>query len=93
MNPRQVHYRLLSEHVANLMRCDMDELPPTEVARVFVAAYVVLKQHEIDKRGRCRYCNRVSLLRWRRKPCTVYQTFAVALDQPFKVVRAWLEDH
>lgn len=88
-------HRLLVERFEALLHRDMGEITDDEIARLVCAAYVTLRQHSVDKRGHCHHCYRSGSwwLPRRRKRCTVYQVFAVAMEQPFKVVKAWLEDH
>ncbi|MGH3909035.1 MAG: hypothetical protein ACRDTE_33375 [Pseudonocardiaceae bacterium] len=88
-------HRLLVERLETLLHRDMSEITDDEIARLACAAYVTMRQHSVNKRGYCRHCYR-SGSRWlprRRKRCTVYQVFAVAMNQPFNIVSDWLGDH
>lgn len=91
MSVWQTRHRLLSEQLQYLLHGNPTE-EDEEVVRVLIAAGVLLAQHQVDKRGRCRYCYDSTWPR-RRKPCTVHQTFAVALNQPIKMVLDWFKDH
>lgn len=88
-----MRHRLLLERVETLLPPVAGEIADEEIVRLACAASVVLRRHEVDRRGRCRHCHR-SGLRWspRRKVCTVHLVFAVALEQPFDVVWAWSRD-
>jgi hypothetical protein len=88
-----VKHRLLLERVDVLHR-DMDVIADEEIARLVCAAYVALRQHRVNKRGQCRHCHRPGSW-WprRRKTCTVHQVFAMAMEQPFPVVCAWLRNY
>jgi len=63
--------------------------------RVAAGAYIALCWHRVDRHGRCRHCCRSRSGGWfrQRHTCTVYLTFSVAMNQPIKMVRGWLEDH
>lgn len=63
------------------------------LARLAAAGAVLLHVHRVDKSGRCRCCVRLHR-RWsrRRRHCTVLDAFAVAMTQPFHIVRAWHQD-
>lgn len=93
MNVWQYRHRLLVERLRDMLHRPMDELRDDDITRVFAAAYVLLTQHKLDKRGRCRYCQPFTWWRRKWKTCTVNQTFGVAMTQPYKVFRAWLDDH
>lgn len=50
----------------------------------------LLRQHEVNKRGRCRFCDwtRWAWRFWRRRPpCTVFRAVGFVLDQPLHM--AW----
>jgi len=88
----ETQHRLLSEQVTGLLS---GELTDEEIVRLIIAARVLLARHQVDKRGRCRFCFQSRSRLWwpRRRICTVHQAFAVALNQPFKVVLDWFKDH
>lgn len=86
--------RLLSERLDGFLHCDLDEITDDDVVRLVCAAYVLVRQHSVDKRGRCRHCYYRSHL-WgsrRRKSCTVHAALSVAMNQPLGTVWKWLED-
>ncbi|MGH8573405.1 MAG: hypothetical protein ACREX8_12645, partial [Gammaproteobacteria bacterium] len=88
-------HRLLVERLDALLHRDMREITDDEIARLVCAAYVTMRQHSVNKRGRCRHCYRSGSwwLPRRRKMCTVYQVFAVAMNQPLNIVSDWLRDY
>lgn len=89
-----VRHRLLTEQLEGFLHCDMDEITDDDIARLVCAAYVLVRQHSVDKRGRCRHCYYRSRWWWvrRRQVCTVHGAFAVAMNQPLGVVWGWVED-
>lgn len=93
-NVWETRYRLLCERLEEMLHRNMDDLSDDEVARVICGAYVLLAQHKVNKRGRCRHCYRSGSwwLPRRRKRCTVYQVFGVAMGQPLRIVSEWLGD-
>lgn len=94
-NVWSTQHRLLVERLEELLHRDMSEITDDEIARLVCAAYVTMRQHSVNKRGRCRHCYR-SGSGWplrRRKRCTVYRVFAVAMNQPFGIVSEWIKDH
>lgn len=94
MNIWHVQHRLVTEQLEGFLHCDMDEITDEDVARLVCAAYVLVRQHGVDKRGRCRHCYYRSRWWWvrRRKMCTVHSVFAVAMNQPRDAVWRWVED-
>ena len=92
---RQTQHRLWAEQLRSLLdgKHGSRELDTEQTRRLVIAAYVVLQMHQINERGQCRYCWRSTWWPWRRHTCTVYLTFSVAMTQPIKLVRDWLEDH
>jgi len=89
-------HRLLVEQLEDLLvgKHGTDDLTEEQATRLLAAAYVLLQEHQVDKRGRCRLCrSRSGWWPWHRKPCTVYRTFTVAMTQPIGVVRGWVEGH
>jgi len=91
----QAQHRLWAEQLESLLsgRHGSRELTAEQTRRSVIAAYVVLQLHQVNKRGQCRYCWRSTRWPRRRKPCTVYLTFKVAMTQPLKIVLGWMEDH
>lgn len=91
----ETQHRLWAEQLKSLLDDEHGsrELTAEQTRRLMVAAYVVLRLHQVGKRGQCRYCRRSTRWPWRRKPCTVHVTLKFAMIQPIKIVRAWLEDH
>lgn len=86
-NVRATQHRLLVERLDALADDDCDDL-----ARLAAAGFVLLRQHRVDKNGRCRYCVRARWWARRRRHCIVLDAFAVAMTQPFDLVRAWQQD-
>lgn len=94
MNFWQVQHRLLTEQFESFLYCDMDEITDDDLARLVCAAYVLVRRHDVDKRGRCRHCYYRSRWWWvrGRKRCTVHSAFSVAMNQPLNTVWRWVED-
>lgn len=87
-------HRLLVERLEELLHRDMGEITDDEIARLVCAAYVMLRQHSVNKRGYCHHCYRAGS-RWRlrrRKRCTVFQVFGVAMGQPLEILAEWVRD-
>ena len=80
-------HRQLTERLDELIGDNDDDL-----ARLAAAGYLLLTRHQVNKRGRCRYCYRSRWWPMRRKTCAVCEAFAVAMTQPFPIVTAWLAD-
>lgn len=96
MNVWETKHRLLVEQLEVLLasRHGTNDLTDEQAARLLATAYVLLQEHQVDKRGRCRACrSRSGWWPWRRRPCTVYQAFTVAMTQPIGVVRGWVEGY
>jgi hypothetical protein len=56
------------------------------------AAVMLLRQHQLNKRGQCKYCGWRWRL-WHRQPqCTVYRSLDFAIRQPLDVVRRRLRE-
>lgn len=91
----ETQHRLWAEQLKSFVdgKHGSRELTAEQTRRLMIAVYVVLRLHQVNRRGQCRYCWRSTWWPWRRKPCTVHVTFKVAMIQPIKIVRAWLEDH
>ncbi|MGH3798365.1 MAG: hypothetical protein ACRDSP_26250 [Pseudonocardiaceae bacterium] len=89
-------YRLLLEQLEQLadrlgaqQPCEPMALEEQTV-RLLMGVVRVLRQHEVNQRGRCRFCGwtRWGWRVWHRRPrCTVYRAFDVAMTQPVDV--AW----
>jgi len=92
---RQAQHRLWAEQLESFLdgKHSSRELTTEQTKRLMIAAYVVLQLHQVNKRGQCYYCWRSTWWPWRRKTCTIYQTFMVAMTQPIDMVRGWMEDH
>ena len=91
----EIQHELWSEQLERLLHDQAGEPVDELTWRVAAGAYAALRQHQVNKRGRCRHCCRLrsSWRPWRRQHvCTVYLTFSVAMTQPIKIVRAWLKD-
>lgn len=68
-----------------------------QMVRLLAGVVMLLRQHRVNKRGQCRYCNWATWA-WRfgrRRPqCTAYRALAFVLDQRLDIV--WwqlLDDH
>lgn len=92
---RETQHRLWAEQLGSLLagKHGSRELTTEQTRRLMIAAYVVLQEHQVDKRGQCRYCRRSTWWPWRRKTCTVHVTFKVAMQQPINIVSKWLADY
>lgn len=92
---RQAQQRLWVEQLEDLLggKHGSRELTAEQTRRLIIAAYVVLQLHRVNQRGQCRYCWRCTWWPRRRKPCTVYLTFTVAMTQPLTMVLGWMKDH
>lgn len=91
----ETRYRLLLERLEE----DVNRLRDNDVAtpgmaedrtvRLVAAAAMLLQEHRVNKRGRCRVCG---LARWnwrfwyRRPRCTVYRVLGFVTDQGMDVV-------
>jgi hypothetical protein len=93
----ETQHRLWAEQLGSLLdgKHGSRELTTEQTRRLMIAAYVVLRQHQVGKRGQCRLCCRCRSWWWarRRRTCTVYLTFEVAMNQPIDIVLEWLKDH
>lgn len=91
----EVRYRLLSEQLEQWVEKLSGEEPVEPEAvkeltvRLLAMAVILLKQHQVNQRGQCRYCG---WTRWnwrfwiRRPPCTVCSTLGFAMKQRLDVV-------
>ncbi len=55
-----------------------------QTVRLLAAAAILLRQHKVNKRGRCQYCGWTGWARrlWYGRPqCTVYRALSFALGQ------------
>ncbi len=93
--------RLLFEHLEKLAtQIRSDELLTPEqleeqVLRLLSGGLILLRQHETNKRGQCRYCGWTwwTWRLWHRRPrCTVYMSLGFAMLQPMnEAMRQWFE--
>lgn len=92
---QEVRYRLLCEQLEQWLEklSGEEQIDPEAVkelaVRLLTMAVMVLKQHQVNKRGQCQYCDwaqwywRV----WRRRSqCTVCSTLSFAMGQELTVV-------
>lgn len=66
-----------------------------QAVRLLTGVLMLLRQHELNKRGQCRFCaaSRWWQFRHRRPQCTVYRTLGFALSQRLDIVwQQLLED-
>ena len=91
-NVWQAQYRLLLELLEALARrlSGEEKVPPEVVeeqaVRLLACALMLLRQHEINKRGQCRFCGwpRKIWNFWRRRPrCTVYRNLNFVMNQGY----------
>ena len=89
-------YRLYLEELEALTDRISDSQPVAPVVaeeqlvRLVAIVAGLLRQHEVNKRGQCRFCDwtRWGWRFWRRRPrCTVFRAVGFALDQPLHI--AW----
>lgn len=88
-----IKYRLLREHVEHLVDwlwADQSREPRVveeHTVRLLLCVARLLPQHQVNKRGRCRFCG---WTRWGWRPwrprCTVYRALDFAMEQPLDVV-------
>lgn len=88
-------YRLLLEWLEELEDGLSGEQPVTyavveeQAVRLLMAAVRLLRQHEVNKRGQCKFCGwtRWGMRFWRRRrQCTVYIALGVAMEQSLDAV-------
>lgn len=87
--------RLLREELQKLAEWLSDDAPRApaaleeQVVRLLAAAIMLLRQHQVNKRGQCQFCG---WTRWkwrfwrRRRRCTVHQVLELAMGQSLDVV-------
>ena len=90
-----IKYRLLLEQVERLADWLYDDQPrepravEEQTLRLLMGVVGLLRQHQINKRGQCRFCGwtRWGWRLWHRRPrCTVYRALDFAMEQPLDVV-------
>lgn len=83
-------YRLLLEWLEELEDRLSGEQPVVQavveeqIVRLLMAVVRLLRQHEVNKRGQCRFCGwtRWGMRFWRRRrQCTVYSALGLAMEQ------------
>lgn len=87
-----VRYRLLTEHLADLLDTLLageivnDRATAERLVRLVSAATSLNERHAVDGRGRCTVCREASTWRWRlwqqRLSCSVYETLSQHMTQP-----------
>lgn len=92
---QEIRHRLLFEQLKQWVEKLSGENPvePEVVkelaVRLLAMAVMLLRQHEVNKRGRCRFCG-WSTWRWsfwcRRPRCTVFRSVDLAIGQGLDVV-------
>lgn len=94
---RQTHHRVMCEVLRGILREALDpgggdRLPVGSVpCRAVATLYMLLLNHPVDRRGRCRSCRRPGAVlggRWRR--CRVHGEAALWLTQPADFLAAHL---
>lgn len=88
-------YRLLLEWLEELVDLLSGEEPiaqavvEEQAVRLLMGAARLLREHEVDKRGQCRFCGRTRW-RWpfrrRRRRCMVHSAFGFAAEQNLDTV-------
>lgn len=96
----ETRYRLLAEHLETLasqLNYKEQTEPEEQTARLLAAVLNLLRQHCVNKRGRCRFCTAPHPICrfWHRRPqCAVHRGIDFAMRQPLDVVLATFEiDH
>ncbi|MDQ3153391.1 MAG: integrase core domain-containing protein [Actinomycetota bacterium] len=83
----ETQLRLWSEQLKRVLYSQdpVDELS----LRVAAGVYAALRQHRVDKHGRCGHCCQLRPGWWprRRRTCTLYLAFTVAMNQPIDLDR------
>ena len=94
-NVWQTRCRVLLERLEALARKLRQDEPvvPTALdehtARLLVGVVMVLRKHQVNKYGQCRYCAWTSRTWqfWQKRPqCTVYLSLDFAMSQPLDLV-------
>ncbi|MCA1672694.1 MAG: hypothetical protein LC799_10990 [Actinobacteria bacterium] len=95
MSVWETQQRLFFELLQKLAEWLSDDEPkaPTaleeQMVRLLAVAVMLLRQHEVNKRGQCQFCG-WTRWRWRlwrrRRRCTVHQALDLALGQSLDVV-------
>ena len=79
----------VEQWVDELLDAQPPAAPVEHTARLLCFTAVLLEQHRVDKRGRCRFCgwSRRGRRFWHRRPqCTVCRALAFAMAQALDVV-------
>ena len=83
-------HRLFREELEKLAdqlggkKAELPAITEDNIVRLLAVAVILLRQHHVNKRGRCQFCG---WARWkwrpwnRRPPCTVYRTVSFAMGQ------------
>lgn len=91
---QEVRYQLIFEQLEQWVEKlgDEDPVKPEEVkelaVRLLAMAAMLLRQHEVNKRGQCKFCGCApwNWRFWNRRPqCTVCSTLSFAMEQEFAV--------
>jgi hypothetical protein len=94
-NVWETRHRLFLEELQKLVEWLSSDAPRVPVAleertvRLLAMIVILLRQHQINKRGQCQYCGRT---RWmwqfwrRRRRCTVHQALNLGMGQSLDVV-------
>jgi hypothetical protein len=94
-NVWQARCRVLVERLETLARQlgKKQQIPPTafeeHTVRLLAGAIMMLRQHQVNKRGQCKYCAWTSRTWWlwhRRPQCTVCPSLDFAMSQPLDLV-------
>ncbi len=91
----KTRYRLTLEWLEELVELLSGEEPleqavvEEQTVRLLMGAVRLLREHEVNKRGQCRFCG-WTRRRWpfwrRRRRCTVYSTIGFAVEQNLDTV-------
>lgn len=86
MSVWETQHRLWTEQLGSLLdsKHGSRELDAEQTRRLMIAAYVVLQEHQVNKREQCWYW-RSAWWPWRRKTCTVHLASRVAMKEPIGV--------
>lgn len=88
-NVWETRYRLIMERLEELAERLSSGEPialstlEEQTARLLTGVVMSLRQHNVNKRGQCRFCTAPHLTWrfWRRPPCTVYRNLNFAMNQ------------